>query len=302
MSNREEILESKRPTRASLACLGLVVHPSRAIERPLRELREWADRHKVHVVQIRAEYEQQRVAEQGDADGCELILSIGGDGTTLAAIRAGVVADQPVLGVACGSLGVLTTVPPDAVAHALERFNRGEWTPRLLPGLDVQRAGGQRLFALNDIAVVRDGAGQLRLTAHVDRNLFARLAGDGCVVSTPLGSSAYALAAGGPLLTPETAAFVLTPLPAHGGSCPPIVIGPASQLVLDASPGHGGVRLEVDGQLVASEIDTLTVTFREDVATIVTFDDDEPFLSGLRRRQIIADSPRILAEDALRYS
>jgi NAD+ kinase len=279
--------------------IGLVVHPSRAVERPLRELRQWAGQHSFDLVQVPAFCAQQQVAAQGNANDCDLVVSIGGDGTTLAAIRAGAVADRPVLGIACGSLGALTTVPPSSVARALDRFSRGEWEPRSLPALDVARDVGGQVFAFNDIAIVRAGEGQVRLTANVDGTVFARFAGDGCIVSTPVGSSAYALAAGGPLLTLETDAFLLTPLSVHGGTCPPVVVGGQSELRLDATPGHGGARLEVDGQVTDTRVGSLAISLRPAAATVVTFAGQETFLAGLRRRQLITDSPRILAEEAL---
>ncbi len=299
MSQREEILESHRPAQATPARIGVVVHPSRAIDEPLAELRQWAGRHGVSVVQVSAPCQQRQIAAHGDVEACDLIVSIGGDGTMLAAMRAGVVAARPVLGVACGSLGALATVAANGVARALERFSRGDWVPRSLPALDIARDLGDQLFALNDVAIVRAGEGQICLTAHVDGTLFARIAGDGCVVSTPIGSSAYALAAGGPLVTPDMHAFVLTPLPTHGGSCPPLVVQAASEIRLATTPGHGGARLEIDGQVADTKVALLAIRFRPAVATVVAFADHEPFLTGLRRRQIVADSPRFLAEDAL---
>ena len=124
------------------------------------------------------------------------------------------------------------------------------------------------------------------------------VAGDGCVISTPLGSSAYALSAGGPLIAPGTNAFAFTPLYAHGGVCPPLVVSDASELKIITNPGYGGARLEVDGRPIDAQAGTLTVRMRPAAATVVTFDDQEQFVTGLRRRGIIADSPRFLAEDA----
>ncbi len=250
------------------------------------------------VVQLRVRGAHQQVAEPGDISDCDLIVSIGGDGTTLAAARAAAKVDRPVLGVACGSLGALTAVSTEGVSDALERFKRRDWVPRPLPALIVARPGDAAdLFAINDIAIVRAGGGQLRVAASVDGVLFGRLAGDGCIVSTPMGSSAYTIAAGGPLLAPGTVAFVLTPLPTHGGSCPPLVMGVDSTLQLEAVGGHGGARLEVDGQVVDTEVGSMTISFRPGVATLVAFDDQEPMLAGLRRRAIITDSPRIVADD-----
>ena len=233
------------------------------------ELREWAQRSGVDVVQVRAFCRQKQVAEQGDPADCGLIVAIGGDGTTLAAIHAGIQAGRPVLGVACGSLGVLTSVSPSDMQRALDRFTAGDWTPRSLPALDGVRERGEPVLAVNDIVVVRAGEGQIRVRVLVDGTLYARVAGDGCVVSTPLGSSAYALSAGGPLVAPGTNAFAFTPLYAHGGVCPPLVVPGGSELQIITAPGYGGARLEVDGQPIDAQVGELTVRLRPAVATVV---------------------------------
>ncbi len=264
---------------------------------PLGALRDWAAHRDVDLVQIPVAEQHREVAEIGQAADCDLIVSIGGDGTTLAAIRAAVAADRPVLGVACGSLGVLTAIDADRVPLALDRFARDEWHTRWLPALESTGQSGARMFAINDIVVVRAGQGQVRCAVRVNGNLFSRIAGDGCIVSTPVGSSAYALAAGGPLLTPETDAFLLTPLPTHGGSSTAFVIPSTDELQLDIAAGHGGARLEVDGQITDLAAEPMTIAYRADVARMVAFADQEPFITGLRRRGIITDSPRIIAED-----
>jgi NAD+ kinase len=309
-----------------MARIGLVVHPTRDIDAPIAEAREWAATAGSEVVQVTVDGQNRRIADPAPAADCDLILAIGGDGTTLAAIHAGAAAERPVLGVACGSLGVLTSVPASEVGRALTRFVEGDWTPRPLPALEVargsevpERADGSaatgradasaaaeraeasapapRLLAFNDIAMVREGSGQVRAAAEADGVLFCRLAGDGCIVSTHAGSSAYTIAAGGPLLAPGVAGFVLTPLPAHGAACPPLVLGPSSRLRLFALPGHGGARLEVDGQVIDSDIHEVTISYHDDAVVMVRFDNEEPALTGLRRRRVIRDSARILADD-----
>jgi NAD+ kinase len=296
-SKQENVLQPN-PPKGTPACIGLVVHPSRPLELPLQELREWARRHEVELVQLPAFPHQQQVAAEGSANDCDLIVSIGGDGTTLAAIRAGIGVARPVLGVACGSLGVLTAIAVEQLARGLERFSEGDWVPRPLPALDIGRDVGEPMLAINDLVVVRAGEGQVRVNAYVDGALFARFAGDGCIVSTPVGSSAYALSAGGPLLAPDTNTFVLTPLSTHGGSRPPLVLAAGSELSLDATAGYGGARIELDGQVADTRVGQLKIGLRPAVTTIVGFDDQEPYIAGLRRRHIIADSPRIIAEDA----
>jgi NAD+ kinase len=276
--------------------VGLVVHPSRSIDRPLQLVREWAAEHGVDVVQIPATYNQRQVAQEGDAGESDLIVSIGGDGTTLAALRCGAIVGRPVLGIACGSLGALATVRVDDVPRSLERFNAGDWRPRMFPALSVARESGEALFALNDVAVVRAGGGQIRVTAQLDGSLYARVAGDGAVVSTPIGSSGYAISAGGPLVAPGLEGFVFTPLPKHGGFCPPLVIGPRSELQLDVGGGFSGARIEIDGQVADERARALTISLHDGVATMVAFDDQETLFGGLRRRRIIIDSPRVSAD------
>jgi NAD+ kinase len=283
----------------ALSRIGLVVHPVRAIDEPLAALREWAGSNGADVVQVPAPCDQREVASRGAAGECDLIVSIGGDGTTLAAMRTGAEVDRPVMGVACGSLGVLTTVVAADVRDALDRFSRGEWTARELPALRVSREGASQLFAINDVVVVRAGEGQVFMTVRLDGETCVRFAGDGCIVSTATGSSGYALAAGGPLLMLEGSGFLVTPLTVHGGFCPPIVVGAGSEIEVETRVRHGGARLEVDGQIADREVRTLRVALRQRVARIVTFSGQEPFVAGLRRRGIIIDSPRILAEDRL---
>ncbi|MBV9193254.1 MAG: NAD(+)/NADH kinase [Solirubrobacterales bacterium] len=283
-------------TATELSRIGLVVHPTRNVDEAIGAARDWAAGHGAELVQISVPGRRRDVTREGRPEDCDLIVSVGGDGTMLAAARAALDARRPVLGVACGSLGALTSVAADGVRRALDRFAAGEWRPRPLAGLEVSSDRGDELVALNDIAVVRGGQGQIRTTAKVDADLYGRFAGDGCIVSTPAGSSAYALAAGGPLLALSAEAFLLTPLTVHGGFCPPLVIGAGSRLELEIDVGHGGARFEVDGQVTDLKVGSLRVSLRAEVATLVGFDDQESLLAGLRRRRIIIDSPRIVAD------
>lgn len=277
--------------------IGLVVHPSRSVDRPLSLVQEWSDAHAVELTQVPAAYSQRRVAGEGDPGEADLIVSIGGDGTTLAALRSAATVHRPVLGIACGSLGALATVAVADVTSSLDRFGHGEWEPRRFPALSVIPAAGGPLFALNDVAVVRAGGGQVRVSAHVDGSLYARIAGDGAIVSTPIGSSGYAISAGGPLLASGLEGFVFTPLPKHGGFAPPLVIPAQSVLELEVGAGFGGARLEVDGQVAADQAHSLTIRWRAHAATMVSFPDQETVLAGLRRRRIILDSPRVAADE-----
>jgi NAD+ kinase len=278
--------------------LGLVLHPRRDVDGALQAIRGWASKHGVAVGQVAIPGQPRRMGDPVDVAACDLLLAVGGDGTTLAALHAGADASRPVLGVAAGSIGILTSVNVSDLAVALERVAEGNWTPRALPGLEVTARTGEVQMAINDFAVIRDGTGQVITAIRVDDELYARTAGDGLVVATPLGSSAYTMAAGGPILAPGAQGIVVTPLAHHGGVAPPLVVGPDSRVVLSVEPGYGGARFEADGQVLATEAAEVTVTLRPEFATMVTLGDQEPMLTGLRRRGLVVDGPRILVRDA----
>jgi NAD+ kinase len=279
--------------------IGLVVHPSRPIERPLEALHGWADARGVDVVQLRVPSVTERVvAPYGEVATCDLVVAIGGDGTVLAALRASAPAGTPVLGISCGSLGALTAVGPGESVAALERYADGTWVRRPLPALVATVDGADdRVWAINDIVLVRQAA-QLMVDVTIEGELYARMAGDGVIVSTPLGSSAYAMAAGGPLLVEGTEALVVTPLVIHGGSIPPLVVRGSSSVVLDAHPNWGGMELEVDGQHSEVTGSRFVVRLAPAMATLVVMSDPGVGLAPLRSRGLIADSPRVKARDA----
>lgn len=280
--------------------LGLVIHPSRDAAVPLAAVNGWAAGRGADVRQVVVRPHEPRIAEAATPDAVDLIVAIGGDGTVLGALHAAAGGGRPVLGIAWGSLGALATVSSDDAAMALDAFAAGEWEPRTLPALHIEAAGGRSADAINDVVVVRDGPGQVAVSLTLDGVLYARFGGDGVIVSSQVGSSAYALAAGGALLAPGVDGFLTTPLAPHAGSCPTLLAGAASRLAVSAIPGYGGARIEVDGQRVDLGSLELDATLRPDYVTLVGLPGQEPLITGLRRRGIIADGPRVLARDARR--
>jgi NAD+ kinase len=277
--------------------VGVVVHPRRNLDRPLAELRAWAAECGADLVQVPMSGVDRVVAEPGAVESCDIVVALGGDGTTLAALHAAGPADKPVLGVACGSLGALTATSAERLEEALHAFGSGDWQPRRLPGIVVDTDCEPPTVALNDFVVVRKGASQIAVSIEVDGELFVRFAGDGIVIASPLGSSAYTMAAGGPVLAPGADSIVLTPLAPHGGTCPPLVVGRESALTVAIQPGYYGARIELDGHIHELTPHRLSITWRPDYATLVAFAGAESFLAGLRRRRILMDSPRVLARD-----
>jgi NAD+ kinase len=278
--------------------VGVVVHPRRDVDAALEAMRAWAAAHGVALGQILIPGQTRRVAEPVSIEACDLVLALGGDGTALAALHAAAPTSRPVLGVACGSIGVLTSVPAGRLSAALDQVAAGEWSPRALPALEIAAGPGDARFAINDFAMIRHGTGQVITEIRVDDELYARTAGDGLVVATPIGSSAYTMAAGGPILAPGAQGIVITPLAQHGGVSPPLVTGPDSRVRVLVQPGYGGSRFEIDGQEAGVDMLEVAVTLRRDYASLVALADQEPLLTGLRRRGLVVDSPRILARDA----
>ena len=197
--------------------VGVVVHPTRDVGRPLAALHAWVAEHGAELVQHSRVPDGPDIAPDGDPADASLIVAIGGDGTVLAALRQAAACGRPVLGVACGSLGALTTVAGAALVDALDAFAAGDWVAQSVPALRVVDAAGTTADAINDVVVVRDGGNQVSTEVEADGVLYGRFSGDGVIASTQLGSSAYTLAAGGPILAPGSDAWTITPLAAHGG-------------------------------------------------------------------------------------
>jgi NAD+ kinase len=277
--------------------IGVVVHPDRRLDDALAALGAWAEDHGGEVLQVPIPGQERVVAPPADAASCDLVVALGGDGTTLAALHAAAPHRLPVLGIACGSLGALTATAAAGTGEALDKLAAGAWRRRILPGVGVSADGSEPHVALNDLVVVRKGANQVMIDIRIDGDLYVRFAGDGVVISTPLGSSAYTMAAGGPILAAGTEAIVVTPVAAHGGSTPPCVVGATSTVTVDIDGGWGGARIEFDGQIKPLEPQRLVTSWYPDYATLVAFEGAESALAGLRRRRILMDSPRVMARD-----
>ena len=248
--------------------------------------------------------QDRRVADPVEPDDCAVLLAIGGDGTVLGALDRAGPTGTPVLGIAMGSLGALTSAPASEISAALDRLAGDDWEARELTGLAIERDGVRVDTAINDVVVVRRGSGQVILAIDVDGDPYARTAGDGVIVATALGSSAYTLAADGPLLAYDHGGMVVTPLADHAGFVPPVVLSGSSVVSITVDGGWLGARVEVDGQIVQDDTGPgEQEQFRLDIsvdaggARLLDFD-GETRIAGLRRRGVIADSPRLKARDA----
>lgn len=276
--------------------IGVLVHPTRPVLDAVEVLREWAENHGVEVVQLPVG-DQPEVAPAGGVSACDLVTALGGDGTVLKALHAAAETGTPVLGVAYGSLGALTAVPEHELRTTLDRFAAGDWFAGHLPALQLSSSDGLIASAINDCVLSRRKGTQLLLDVYVNDELYVRVAGDGVVVATALGSSAYSMAAGGAILSGGTDVFICTPLAMHGGCAPPLVVPEDRELVVVVHPTFGGFDVEVDGRELATDADRFAITSMHDYATLVTFEPSHTGLATLREHGLITDSPRIIGAD-----
>jgi len=199
------------------------------------------------------------VREEHLAASIDLAVVLGGDGTMLRA--ATLVADHgiPILGVNLGRLGFLTPFDPaearDAIAAALDGGLAVEERSRLRVTHRPESGSSEERIALNDAVIHQGGLARLiDLEARLDGKPIASYRADGLIVCTPTGSTAYNLAAGGPILTPGQAAMVLTPICAHSLTTRPLIV-PQSGTVTVARTGEGDrgtAVITVDGQWARS--------------------------------------------------
>ncbi len=183
----------------------------------------------------------------------DLMVVLGGDGTLLAVARDMETSAVPILGVNLGQLGFLAEVAPEEQHEMLERVLEGDYetVERMRLEVYVERDGRElgRYLALNDAVITRS-----ELSRMIDLEMLADGApvttyhGDGLIVSTPTGSTAYTLSAGGPILLPGSRVFVLTPICPHTLTQRPIVLPEASRLEILVFPRDGHAQLTVDGQ------------------------------------------------------
>jgi NAD+ kinase len=182
------------------------------------------------------------------------VIVLGGDGTLLSAARAVAKSDIPVLGVNLGSLGFLTEVPLENLYTTLQSIEDSccNVDTRSMVRCDVMRQDTSiaQYDALNDVVVGKGTIARLNhCDVYVDRLFVSRYQADSLIVSTPTGSTAYSLAAGGPILMPSVEAFVITPVSAHSLTHRPLVVRDTAEIEIVVKTGEDEAYLSVDGQV-----------------------------------------------------
>jgi len=270
--------------------IALVLHPRRDPGPVLDAVGAWATSHGSRLLMRPADAARWRgdvavVSEAELADQADAVVSLGGDGTMLGALRMVARRPVPVLGVNLGQLGFLVEVQPDELPEALDRLERLDFTIEQHSALWLGADGDDEAVAFNDLALVRvPGDGVVEAVLTVGGQRMGRYRCDGLVVSTSIGSTAYAYSAGGPVVSPALDAVVVAPLAPLAGISRPMVTAADEPLCLELQAGSGTPAIEVDGSMLRrmEPGEALNVRLQTACGQVVRLDSDR----HARRNQV----------------
>jgi NAD+ kinase len=246
------------PEHLAIRTVGIVSRPRRAdIATVVPPLLAWLDQRGVKVLL------DEEAASCLSCDGmprkdlplnADMLIVLGGDGTLLAAARLSSIRNIPILPVNLGALGFLTSVTLDDMYPVLDQAIRGEarFSERVMLESLVIRDGKtfNQARALNDAVLNKAALARIvDLQLHVDGEFVGNFKADGLIISTPTGSTAYSLAAGGPVVYPIVSAFVITPICPHTLTHRPLIIRDSSKIEVEFQGGDAPIYLTLDGQI-----------------------------------------------------
>jgi NAD+ kinase len=181
---------------------------------------------------------------------CDILISLGGDGTILRVARLVAKKGTPILGVNLGKLGFLAEVSLDELDDCITAVLNRRYVVEDRMMLQAHANGSRRLFyALNDIVVDKAGSSRVMdIETYVDQEYLATFSGDGLIVSTPTGSTAYSLANGGPIVTPANTAIVISPICPHTLTIRPVLVPDSCTIRLKIPSAPSKIHFTADGQ------------------------------------------------------
>jgi NAD+ kinase len=229
-------------------------------------------------------------AKRAQASEADMLIALGGDGTMLRVGRTGAFNQQPVLGINLGRLGFLVEVRPDAWQPALARVLDGDYgieERMMLHASHCQNGAELRSYeALNEVVVGRGVVYRpIRLEASIDSESLATYVADGLIVATPTGSTAYSLAAGGPVVSPEMKAILLAPISPHLSFNQSLILPAAAVIDITVRTDHDAA-LSIDGQTSqpVQNRDSLRVSLSDNAARFVRLRPPAHFYRTLAER------------------
>jgi NAD+ kinase len=236
-----------------ITTVGLVLHPERDSHEAMGTISGWAADRRARLVGLAdeaartwgaAQLSPEEIAQQAD-----LVVSLGGDGTMLRAMRLVLGGHAPVLGVNLGRLGFLAEIDVPQLPEALASIDKHDFTVEARTAVEAI-FGGQRHVAFNEIALARrPGRPSAQIGLVVEGQPFLHYAADAVIVATPTGSTAYSFSAGGPIVSPRTQGLVVTPVAPHSAFNRSLVLADGEKVELEVLEGSGEIDVEADGHL-----------------------------------------------------
>jgi NAD+ kinase len=241
-----------------VASVGLVLHPRRDCEQALTTITDWARARGVTVRGLTEEVQRidtdaLGVEESLLAEQVDLVVSLGGDGTMLRAMRLADGHQAPVLGVNLGKLGFLAEIDVPELAEALSAIDEHRFVVESRAGVRASFPG-VATTAFNDVALVRipGRGGSAVVELEVEGHRFLRYAADAVVVATPTGSTAYSFSAGGPIVSPRAEGLLVIPSAPHSAFNRALFLSPGEKLALNVLPSSAQLAVEADGRMVGT--------------------------------------------------
>ncbi|MGY1603166.1 NAD(+)/NADH kinase [Geodermatophilus sp. SYSU D00815] len=257
------------------ARIGLVLHPRRDCSAAVGQVAAWTSTHGVELLASAADVARLRLAgvtpvsPEELAASSDALIALGGDGTLLGAMRLVAARPVPVLGVNLGRLGFLAEVEGAELDGALEAVAEGRATTESRGCLVVRHSGEEHL-AFNDAVLARvPGAGLVQATLSVSGQPYGHYSCDALILATPMGSTAYNYAAGGPVVSPGAAGVLVTPSAPLNGISRSLLLGPGEDLALELTAGSPAVELDgvLAGRLEPGAV--VEVSLRPDAGQLV---------------------------------
>lgn len=269
-----------------MSSLGLAVHRFRPDALAVaRSVAEWAAQRGMSVVADESDLASidSDLVVAGDVAEVDVLVSVGGDGTMLRAVRSLNGANTPIVGVNLGMLGYLANVEQESILEALSAWHAGKvgvdfhFDDRMLLEVNIWTNGARKasVLALNEVVIEKKEAGHtVRLGVDIDKAPFTTYAADGLIIATPTGSTAYSMSARGPILSPRLRALLMTPVSPHMLFDRSMVLDPSEAVRVEVL-GHREVNVATDGGLVHSlrPGDVIEVRAANEVARFMRFEE-----------------------------
>ena len=207
------------------------------------------------------------ISTADNLDGLDILLVLGGDGTILTVASKCAERSIKILGINYGHLGFLTEYEQEKIEDALNLVCSGKFSIKKRAMLEIG-CNGKKYYALNDFVIQRSTGGQnfsntVSLKAEIDGALVDNYMSDGIIISTPTGSTAYSLSAGGSVLAPDLDAFILTPICAHSLHSRPVVFNANSVVTISPLNTKSRLNVIVDGKIVDTVDDKVKFTIQK---------------------------------------